>query len=130
MASNLSEPIRRGLLGKWYRESQATTPPTPFCEYLQQKLDASLDGLEAGKGRVLQSTSNAGQSVSYFSPADAPFSQSDASNFLATAAEVCPVCAASLPPDATDEAILACLQNTVGPVKNSRYADYTLMRGC
>lgn len=111
---------KRIKLRAWY--ACATAAGIPFCQFLQDKAAASLEGAESGSGRQIQSSSQGGLSVSYSDTDTIP--QSEAAEFLALSAEACLACTG------TDEEKLECLIANVGVSARYLQKSYTGLRGC
>jgi len=105
VVAGLSSSQKKQYLKKWYAEAQAAG--TPFCQYLQEKNAAILENAESGGTRLISSTSNAGQSVSYAPGGEQPISTGEVQQLLADAAEACPLC--EVPDPSTDQDYLDCL---------------------
>lgn len=93
---------KRIKLRAWFTAAQSAG--VAYCQFLQDKAAASLEGAETGAGRMIQSASQGGESASYGDPADDPVPQDEAAEFLALSAEFCLAC-----PGTTDQEKLDCL---------------------
>lgn len=98
--ADLSSALKEAQLRKWFKES--VKAGVPFCEYLSGKLDATLEGSETGDNRLIGSTANAGQSVTYAPAGDQPSSVGEWQEFLAECCKQCPLCIVPNPPTADD----------------------------
>jgi hypothetical protein len=103
--ADLNSDRKWQLLQSWYAESLAAG--VPFCEHLLSKSNAAAASGGMGESRLIGSTSNAGQSVTYAPIADQPYEPGSENDFLAACARACPVC--TVPDPATEADYLNCL---------------------
>jgi hypothetical protein len=134
VADTLTVSQRREQLRCWYEE--ATAAGIPYCEYLHQQSCEGLNGGGSGVGPgglVPSSVSSAGHSASYFPLGEQPVNPAWKMQYASLAADVCPDCAASLPPAHSDFDILNCLLGKIGRKVTSLYKCYIHLRepcGC